>query len=270
MARSTVAPLVSLLTDFGLTDPYVSEIKAVILTICPNARIVDVTHLVEKFNIRMGAFLLASAIPYFPAGTVHVGVVDPGVGSARRAIVIETERCLLVGPDNGLLIPAAQAERIRHVYQITNPSLTRAQVSTTFHGRDVFAPVAAHLACGTPSKECGEEITDFVKPFYLEPKVDKKRAVGEVFHVDDFGNIITNLRNDDLSKLDLGTGQKLETSIGKKHVRVRLINTYSELKTNEYGLLRGSHGFLEIACVSKSAAKRVGARIGTSVQLSGA
>lgn len=270
MVRITIAPLISLLTDFGLVDSYVSEIKAVVLSICSTARILDITHLVEKFNIRMGAFLLASAVPYFPAGTVHVGVVDPGVGSTRRAIVIETERCLFVGPDNGLLIPAAQAEHILHVYQITNRSMTRAQVSATFHGRDIFAPAAAHLACGTPPKECGEEITDFVKPSYLEARVDKKGAVGEVFHVDDFGNIITNLRNDGLSKFNLGTGGKLEMYIAKKRVSIRLVNTYSELRRNEYGLLRGSHGFLEIACMSKSAAKRVRARSGTSVQFLGA
>ncbi len=263
-------PLISLLTDFGLVDPYVSEIKAVVLSICPTARVVDITHLVEKFNIRMGAFLLASAIPYFPVGTVHVGVVDPGVGSTRRSLVIETERSLFVGPDNGLLIPAAQGERILHVYEITNRSMTRVQVSRTFHGRDVFAPVAAHLACGALVRECGNEIPDFVKPSYVEGRIDGKGAAGEVFHIDGFGNIITNLRNDDLSKLDLQRGQKFKISIGRKRVMVRLVETYSELRKDEYGLLRGSHGFLEIACMSKSAAKDTGARTGTLVQFSGA
>lgn len=138
--------IISLLTDFGLLDPFVGEMKAVILSICPDARIIDITHQVQKFDVRLGSFLLAGAAPYFPAGTVHVGVVDPGVGSSRRAIVVETARAVYVGPDNGLLVPAAQREGILHVYELTNRSLMREEVSATFHGRDVFAPAAAHLA----------------------------------------------------------------------------------------------------------------------------
>jgi S-adenosylmethionine hydrolase len=270
MTKVTQVPLVTLLTDFGLVDPYVSEMKAVILSTCPTARIVDITHLVEKFNIRMGAFLLASAVPYFPAGTVHVAVVDPGVGSSRRAIVIETQRCVIVGPDNGLLVPAAQTERILHVYQITNPLLMRTTVSATFHGRDIFAPVAAHLACGTQAKECGDEITDWVESPYFKTRVNQKGAFGEILHIDDFGNIITNLRNDDLSTWNPAHRQMLEISIGRKHIPVRHVKTYSELTKDEYGLLRGSHGFLEISSRSKSAAHRTSAKIGMSVQISNA
>ena len=134
--------LISLLTDFGLLDSFVGEMKGVILSICPDARIVDITHQVEKFDVRMGAFLLAGAASYFPAGTVHVAVVDPGVGSKRRPIVVETARAVYVGPDNGLLVPAAQREGIHHVYELTTRSFMREKVSATFHGRDVFAPAA--------------------------------------------------------------------------------------------------------------------------------
>lgn len=269
MVKSVAAPLVSLLTDFGLMDSYVSEMKAVILSICPAVRIVDISHVVEKFNIRTGAFLLASATASFPAGTVHVAVVDPGVGSARRPIVVETERSLYVGPDNGLLVPAAQAESILHVYEVTNRSMMRDEVSATFHGRDIFAPVAAHLACGAPAKECGVEIMDYMKPSYAEPRFAGKTILCEVFHIDGFGNIVTNLRSTQFSEFNLKAREKLGISLGKNRLSVRHVNTYSDLRENEFGLLVGSHGFLEIACREKSAAKRVGARTGMAVRFSG-
>jgi S-adenosylmethionine hydrolase len=270
MTNSPVAPLISLLTDFGLMDPFVAEMKAVILSICPSARIIDISHGVEKFNIRMGAFLLASAAPAFPTGTVHIAVVDPGVGSVRRPIVVETERSLYVGPDNGLLVPAAQSERMVHVYEVTNRSMFRNEISATFHGRDIFAPVAAHLACGSPSIECGAEITDYVMPPYAQSRFDGMTVLCEVFHIDGFGNIITNLRSTQLSEFNLKAGEKLEMSLGKKQLPVRYVNTYSDLRKNEFGLLVGSHGFLEIACREKSAAKRVRARMGMAVRFSGA
>ena len=268
--ESTRAPLISLLTDFGLVDSYVSEMKAVILSICPSARIIDISHLVEKFNIRMGAFLLASAAASFRAGVVHVAVVDPGVGSARRPIVVETERSLFVGPDNGLLIPAAQAEQILHVYHVTDHSMMRDEVFATFHGRDIFAPVAAHLACGTSEKRCGVEIMDYMRPFYAEPRFHGKTVLCEVFYVDGFGNIVTNLPRRRLAELNIETSEKVKILMGRKRVSVRRVSTYSDLRENEFGLLIGSHGFLEIACREKSAAKRVGARIGMTVRFSGA
>jgi S-adenosylmethionine hydrolase len=268
IAQSGSSPLISLLTDFGLVDSYVSEMKAIILSICPSARILDISHLVEKFNIRMGAFLLASAAPAFPPGATHVGVVDPGVGSERRAIVVKTKRSLFVGPDNGLLIPAARAESIQHVYEISNRSMMMDKVSVTFHGRDVFAAVAAHLARGIPEQECGDEIMDYIKPSYAEPKFDGKTAVCEVLHVDGFGNILTNLPRQMLSEMNAKTGGKIKVSIGKKRLSIRQVHTYSDLKANEFGLLIGSHGFLEIACKETSAGKRLGAKAGVTVRLS--
>jgi S-adenosylmethionine hydrolase len=266
MTRSAEPQLISLLTDFGLVDSYVSEMKAVILSICPTAKIVDISHSVEKFNIRMGAFILASAIPSFPVGTVHIAVVDPGVGSSRRAIVIETERSIFAGPDNGLLMPAAQAEGIVHVYQITNSSMMRGQVSATFHGRDIFASVGAYLARGTQPGECGTEISDFVTPSYSEPKAGSTSVVGEVFHVDGFGNVITNLRSTNLVQFE--ARKKLRVYLNKKHLWVRRVNAYVDLRDLEYGLIVGSHGFLEIVCSGRSAAKRIGARTGMDVRFS--
>jgi S-adenosylmethionine hydrolase len=267
MTENPVTPVISLLTDFGLIDPYVSEMKAIILSICPRAKIVDISHLVEKFNIRMGAYLLAAAATSFPTATVNVAVVDPGVGGSRRPIVMETAHSLLVGPDNGLLVPAAQAEGILHVYHVTNRSLMKSQVSATFHGRDIFAPVAAHLACGVPAKECGVEITDFLRPAYAKPKFNGKRVFCEVFHIDGFGNIITNVRAMQ-TPFKLKPNQKLKISLGKRQFSARHVNTYSDLKKDEYGLLAGGQGFLEIACKERSAAKRVRARTGMAVRFS--
>lgn len=142
------ARIVTLTSDFGLKDPYAAEMKAAILSICPSAVTVDVTHLVDKFNVRAGAFMLASAAPYFPAGTIHVAVVDPGVGTQRRPIMIETEHSFFVGPDNGLLILAAEAQGIKRMWHIESRRFMLPHVSSTFHGRDIFAPAAAYLANG--------------------------------------------------------------------------------------------------------------------------
>jgi S-adenosyl-L-methionine hydrolase (adenosine-forming) len=262
-------PLISLLTDFGLLDPFVGEMKAVILSICPETRIVDITHHVQKFDVRLGSFLLAGAASYFPSGTIHVGVVDPGVGSSRRAIVVQSRRAVYVGPDNGLLVPAAQRESILHVYELTNRSFMRNEISAAFHGRDVFAPAAAHLACGKVPQECGPEISDYIRPFYSQPAFDGKAITCEVFHIDSFGNIVTNV-SDHIERLRLKFGDKVSLTIKKKQVPARFVQTYSDLKRKEFGILFGSHGFLEIACREASAADRVHARIGSVVHVGGA
>jgi len=262
-------PIVSLLTDFGLMDPFVAEMKGVILSICPDANIIDISHLVEKFDVRMGAFLLAAATPYLPRGTVHVAVVDPGVGSERRAIVIETSKSLFVGPDNGLTIPAATIEGILHVYHLTNRSLMRNEISSTFHGRDVFALAAAHLACGRGPRECGSEITDYLKPQFAQTTLKGRTAICEVFHVDSFGNVITNLPQAELSRLSLKLGAKIPLAVGGRRVTARLVRTYSDLGRGEMGILTGSHGFLELACREGSAAKRIRVRRGSVVRVYG-
>lgn len=258
--------LISLLTDFGLLDPFVGEMKAVILSIYPDASIVDVTHQVQKFDVRMGAFVLAGAVPYFPLGTVHVAVVDPGVGSTRRPIVVETARAVYVGPDNGLLVPAAQRQGILHVYELTNHALMREEVSATFHGRDVFAPAAAHIASGRRPSECGPEIADYVQPSYTKPRFDGKRITCEIFHIDGFGNIVTNISNE-VERLGLALGDKVSLVLEKRRFQARFVRTYSDLNGKELGVLVGSHGFLEIACREASAADRLRARIGSAVHV---
>ena len=261
--------IISLLTDFGLTDSYVSEMKATILAICPTAVIVDITHLVDKFDVRAGAFLLAEAAPSFPKGTIHLAIIDPGVGSERRPILIETRRSLFIGPDNGLLMPAAINEGLLHVYQLTNTAMMRGQISSTFHGRDIFAPVAAHLASGASLVECGPEITDYSKSRCAQPVRKGSGVTVEVIHIDSFGNVISNLSTNDALKPEFRHGKKISLLVGRHRISAIFVKTYSDLKPNQLGALIGSHGFLELACRESSAAKRIRARKGSLVRVYG-
>jgi S-adenosylmethionine hydrolase len=261
--------LVSLLTDFGLVDPFVAELKAVILSICHEARIVDVTHEVAEFDVRMGAFLLAEAAPSFPPGTVHVAVVDPGVGSNRRAIVVRTKRSTYVGPDNGLLISAAQREGIMGVFEISNKSMMRRKVSSTFHGRDVFAPTAAHIACGRRPEDCGARVSDYTPSLIHDPVMRDRSATFEVIHVDRFGNLATNLTDMHFKHLHLKFGQEVGLSIEGRRIRARVVRTFHDLRRNQVGIMLGSHGFMEIACRESDAAKRLRIRRGSVLHVSG-
>jgi hypothetical protein len=261
-------PLITLLTDFGIQDPYVAEMKAVILSICPDADFVDITHQIAKFNIRMGAFTLATAAPYFPPRTIHLAVVDPGVGSSRQPIVIETKRSLYVGPDNGLLVPAASAEEILHVYELTNRSLMGNPISSTFHGRDVFSPLAANLALGLRPKEAGREIMDYVELSFVNAKYDNRGFVCEVLHIDGFGNIVTNINQKELSRLE---GHAIIVMrIDGERFPAKVVRTFSKLKGRELGVLIGSHGFLEIVSREASAADKLGVKIGDALRVAGA
>jgi len=254
----TAPPVITLLSDFGLRDPYVAEMKAVILSICPQARLVDVSHEVEKFNVRMGAFVLASSASYFPEGTIHVAVVDPGVGTKRRALLVEAERAFFVGPDNGLLVLAAERQgRIRHVYSLTNRRFMLSRVSHTFHGRDIFAPVAAHLAKGSykPS-DFGSEISDYVVPKFAKPRLTKNALFGEVLHVDDFGNIVTNISRAEFEKTGIRKGAMLRLRVGDKVIKLKFCSAYGEVPVGKSLALIGSHDFFEIAVNQGNASKR--------------
>ena len=255
--------MITLTSDFGLKDPYVAEMKGVILSINPQATIIDVTHNVDKFNIRIGAFMLASAAPYFPKDTIHLVVIDPGVGTERRAILIQTKQCFFVGPNNGILMLAAKNQGIEHFYEISNPKFMLPKVSSTFHGRDLFAPAAAHLDKGIKPSEFGPEITEVVTPKF--PSVERRNSslIGEVWHIDDFGNIITNICQNDLPQNRLvnvklpGVLQNL--SFGK---------TYAQAKHHEPLVLIGSHGFLEIAINQGKASEKFHAKAGDKIEVS--
>jgi S-adenosylmethionine hydrolase len=261
-------PTITLLTDFGLKDSYVAQMKAVILSICPKATVVDISHQVERHNLRMGAFILASAAPYFPNGTIHVAVVDPGVGGKRRPIMIETNRSFYVGPDNGLLLLAAKSDGIREVYHIVEKRFMAEQISTTFHGRDIFAPVAAHLANGVEPSRIGIAITDYVLPDYSQAKIEGRAVDCEVVHIDRFGNVVTNLHSKDLGKTVMRYGASFKLKHEGKLVGLKLCRTYSDVEVGTLLALIGSHGFLEIAVNQGSAAKRLEVAQGSKLKLS--
>lgn len=258
-------PIITLTTDFGLRDTYVAEMKAVILSICPSATIVDITHEIEKFNIKMGAYVLASASPYFPKGTIHVVVVDPGVGTERRPILVQTNQGFYVGPDNGVLALTIKSQCITHIYKISNQKFMLPKISQTFHGRDIFAPTAAHLANGTPSAEFGPEILDIATPEFAKIIRKKDVLIGEVIHIDRFGNIITNFGEKELKLLNI----KGVVNVKLKNIRLRskFCRAYGEVKPQEPLALVGSHNFLEISINQGNAAKNFGTKIGDKVTL---
>ena len=258
--------IITLTTDFGLKDPYAAEMKATILGICPTAAIVDITHEIEKFNIRMGAYVLASAVPYFPKGTIHVAVVDPGVGTRRRPILIQTQQGFFVGPDNGLLILAAEHQGITGIHEITNSRLMLPRISSTFHGRDIFAPAAAHLANGVHPTEFGSEIRDAVRPEFTKVTLRKGMLVGEVLHVDNFGNIITNIGEKEIARIRAKDVVNVE--LPNQKLKLKLCKAYGEAKPQEPLALIGSHNYLEIALNQGNAAAQFEIKSGDKIKLS--
>ena len=240
--------------------------KAVILKICANARIIDITHNVSKFNIRMGAFILASALTYFPENTIHVAVVDPGVGASRRPVLIVTNKSFFIGPDNGLLVLAAEKQGIKRIYELKNPDFMLKKVSNTFHGRDIFAPVAAYLLNGVNPILFGPQIRELKKPIF--PKVSKTQncLIGEVLYIDGFGNVITNIHIDDFSQNSYG--KKITVEFPSSKLTLKFCKSYSETKLGELLVLIGSHGFLEISANQDNAAKMTKIRLGDKIVIS--
>jgi len=260
-------PIITLLSDFGLRDSYVAEMKATILSICPEACIVDISHEVRKFNIRMGAFLLARAARYFPKGTIHVAVVDPGVGTERRPIIVESKRSFYVGPDNGVLMLSAQREGIKHVYVIKNPKYMLREVSRTFHGRDIFSPAAAHLANGVPPSEFGPEIFNPVAPSFIEPKISEDLIEGEIIHIDDFGNLVTNISYDEMKSLDIREGDQLTIKLRGRAFDIKLCTAYSEVQLHKPLAIIGGCGLLELSVNQGNASKYFNVEIGERIFL---
>jgi S-adenosylmethionine hydrolase len=255
--------IITLTTDFGLRDPYVAEMKAVILGICPTATIVDITHKIEKFNIRMGAYILASASPYFPKGTIHVAVVDPGVGTQRQAILIQTKHNYYIGPDNGVLALAAKSQRIEHIYEISNRKLMLPKISSTFHARDIFAPATAHLANGTSPEKFGQEISEIVMPEFAKIIRRKDMLVGEVIHIDDFGNIVTNFGEKELELINAKA--MINVKLEDIRQKLKLCKAYTEVKPHKPLAIVGSHNFLEISINQGNAAETFKAKIGDKI-----
>lgn len=247
-------PLISLLTDFGVRDTYAASLKGIILQICPTARIIDITHLVPPQDVAAGAYLLKTVYRDFPHGTIFLAVVDPGVGSSRHALAIKTPDYIFVGPDNGIFSWIVGEEPLFEARRLDNPKYWRSEVSHTFHGRDIFAPVAAHLARGVPIQLLGPPCTPLVLPSAAIQETPEE-LIGAVIHIDHFGNAITNI-----------TRQALERFAGKGRITVHIKNatihgtvkTYADGSPGALCALIGSSDFLEVALVEGSAVSAYG------------
>lgn len=237
--------IVTLTTDFGTADGYVGAMKGSILSIYPKAKIVDLSHEIPSYDVVVGAFHLGCASHYFPKGTVHVGVVDPGVGSARRPILVQTRNHFFVGPDNGLFTLATLRDPVVGIYELKEKKYFRAEVSSTFHGRDLFGPVAAHLAKGVSPSKFGPRLPSLktLPPFRVRRIPGGWE--GEILFFDKFGNALSNLHRSDV-------GKGAVTDVFWKGRRLPLFKTYSDMPEGKPGALFGSSGFLEVALREKS------------------
>jgi S-adenosylmethionine hydrolase len=260
-------PVITLTTDFGLNDHFVGTVKGVILNIVPDVEIVDISHAVQSFDIFDGALTIAQAYSYFPADTVHLVVVDPGVGTARRALVVKTEKHTFVAPDNGVLSLVYGREERLHVREITAEHYYLQPVSKTFHARDIFAPVAASLAKGVDSEKFGDLISDFVRFNAPKPKsVDATTLKGVVLKVDRFGNLITNITPQDAPMLFQLDPLPFKITVGKREI-TEIKTAYAEGAPGEVFGILGSMGYLEIATNRGAAAQLAGTGKGSEVKV---
>lgn len=280
-------PIVAMLTDFGLDDGYVGAMKGVIWSLCPEARIIDLTHSISPQNIQQAAYVLLSTYRYLPPQTVIVVVVDPGVGSSRKPIAIQTPNYKWVGPDNGVFTYVMNHAKVEQIVALENPAYQLAQTSTTFHGRDIFSPVGAHLAKGVALEHLGSPLSKMVT--FPNPKllVSNEYLYGEVIHIDHFGNIITNIghltwdTNDMLkfapafpvsyaencSKMPAIEVEACSIALGQELIIDSLSLSYASSGKNKPLALINSAGHLEIAINQGHAARELGAKVGQPVVL---
>ncbi|MCL7455168.1 MAG: SAM-dependent chlorinase/fluorinase [Anaerolineae bacterium] len=255
-------PIITLTTDFGHRDHYVAAMKGVIVTLCPQALLIDISHEIRPQAVRQAGYLLASAARYFPPGTVHLAVVDPGVGTGRRPIAVGTARAIYVGPDNGLFSLVMGREPVQWAVHLTNPRYHLAEVSATFHGRDIFAPAAAHLACGADPHEMGESLPPASLLVTGSLQIYEEGAgpwEARVLHIDRFGNMITDFQvSDPQSRL-------VVTVAGERIAQLR--HTFADVEVGGLVAYVGSSGLLEIAVRQGSAAATLGSGLDSPVHI---
>jgi S-adenosylmethionine hydrolase len=257
-------PVITLLTDFGFADHYAGAMKGILLGICPDAQLVDISHEVTPYAIAEAAFSLSQAWTCFPEGTVHLIVVDPGVGSARRPILVEAAGHHFVAPDNGVLTMLYDAVPVHEVREITATRYFRQPVSRTFHGRDIFSPVVAHLANGLTAAELGNPIRDYLRLGFAGPTPTGEKAwSGIILKVDRFGNLITNFDSETWQRL---ASEPFELKV-RGHLVTRMASHYAETNTEELFVIAGSTGFLEVSLNRGSAGKTAGARPGDKLEM---
>ncbi|RPI99634.1 MAG: hypothetical protein EHM36_15740 [Deltaproteobacteria bacterium] len=257
-------PIITLLTDFGVRDHYVASMKGVILGINPRCTIVDISHQAGPQDIREGAFLLAGAFSFFPRGTIHLAVIDPGVGGLRKPVLVVTSNYYLIGPDNGLFSLALRREKVKEVIVLTNERYFLPRVSATFHGRDIFAPVAAHLSLGIKPKAFGGKTGAWVELGAVRPEQRGRDLLGEIIHVDAFGNLVSNI--DEESLAGFTAGRAFSIRVGR-HTVPGLKRGYWEGKKGEIIGLIGSGGFLELSVREGNAQKKLRAKKGDLVRV---
>ena len=255
--------ILTLTTDFGMGGPYVAALKGVLLELAPGTQFVDVCHMISPQNILEGGFVLAGIVDVFPKGTVHLAVVDPGVGTERRLIAVKVADQWFVLPDNGLITGVARGRNPSGTWEITNPALRRSVVSATFHGRDILAPAAAHLVKGGAPAELGPPLEKFITLRNFEPNADGQGFVGEVIFRDAFGNLITNINADQLADVPRSAW---EIEIAGERID-GILRTYGDRPTGTLIALIGSSGWVEVAVANGDAARQLTAGAGTTVWL---
>ncbi|MGQ4914988.1 MAG: SAM hydrolase/SAM-dependent halogenase family protein [Candidatus Asgardarchaeia archaeon] len=260
-------PIITLTTDFGIKDWYVAAMKGVIFKICPDCIIIDVSHEVPKFNILAGAFLIYTAAISFPKDTIHVGVIDPGVGTQREPIVIKTNHGLFVGPNNGLFSLLLRFYKLLQCHVIENRSFMLDNVSFTFHGRDIFAPAAAHLARGRHIEDVGPALSKIKLLENISPVFSKDCISGIVLYIDSFGNVITNIHESDIKKLNLNYGDKILLEIADKKLSIPFYPTFAYVQQGDFIALIGGSGFLEVDANLTSASEKLKLKIGDAIKI---
>lgn len=259
-----MAGIITLLTDFGTEDSYVGAMKGIILSLHPGVTIVDISHNVPPQDVISGAFVLSHAAPFFPKGTVHMAVVDPGVGGKRKPILIETERYFFVGPDNGIFDMALQREKVKQIILLTNKKYFLGYVSPTFHGRDIFSPVAAYLSLCVEPSLLGKRMQSIKKLEFKQPSIHNGKITGQIIHIDRFGNLITNIDEGLLRRVF--KNKAFQTKVD--HIIInKLVQSYAYAKKDDVACLIGSSGLLEIAVKNKSASKTLMITRGTPVEV---
>jgi S-adenosylmethionine hydrolase len=253
--------MITLLTDFGTRDGYIGAVKGVIRRINPEVEIVDIAHDIESYDVLGAAFALNNFYRYFPKGTIHLAVVDPGVGTLRKPILIRTADFSFVGPDNGIFSFIYQREDLTDMVVISNKKYFLAELSSTFHARDIFAPAAAYLSLGVETDEFGSPARECMKLTIPQPESKGKSLKGAIIHIDRFGNLITNVKADLLKKRE-----NARIVLGKRTIK-GISRSYFEIKEKGLGALIGSSGFLELAVNQGSAQKLLRAEVGEGIKI---
>jgi S-adenosylmethionine hydrolase len=261
--RKKQSGIVTLITDFGLTGEYAGAMKGVILSINPRCQVVDITHQVAAHEVLQAAFILKNTYPYYPIGTVHVVIVDPGVGTQRRPIILKKGGHFFVGPDNGVFTCILSGEKSEG-YEIMRQPLLLAPVSPTFHGRDIFAPAAGHLSLGMDPRRLGKRIEEFKKIEWPRPEVKGKHWVGRILFADSFGNLITNISREEYRSL---IGNRPWQMKGKGWHIQQIQETYGDARPGQALALFGSAGLLEIAVNRGNAQQTLGLKPGDSIYI---